>query len=309
MKTIIEQMCLDAETIKEKMKEIVNTNLYNSDLISLLYSFIETKESFFFGNLAYQHYIAFNGANFKEIEMLAAGIELLILSFDILDDHEDEDNGSALWMKIDRSVSLNASTTLYTISIQFINSLCTVSDFSRLALNYAIEAMQGQHDDLKNSAGTEEECLAMIKHKSGSLIAMPCVLGTMLACGEYNKTVENYSYWLGIVKQIENDYYGLFNIECSDINKNRNNLVLLYLKRKFNPMSVSILNIMNSKREYQLLLSDINLFKQKLWEAGVTQYVSIMIRLYEDKIMTELNKLNIKLEFFNYKSLNEGAPL
>ncbi|MDU0814053.1 polyprenyl synthetase family protein [Bacillus siamensis] len=300
-------MCLDAETIKEKMKEIVNDNLYNSDLISLLCSFIDTKDSFLFGNLAYQHYIAFHGENFKEIELLAAGIELLILSFDILDDHEDEDNDSALWMKIDRSVSLNASTSLYTISLHLINSLCTVSEFSQLALKYALEAMQGQHDDLRNVAETEEECLEMIKHKSGSLTAMPCVLGTMLASGEYNETVENYSYLLGIVKQIENDYYGLFNKERSDINKKRNNLVLLYLKRKFNPMSVLILKIMNSNQEYQLLLSDKDAFKQKLWDAGVIQYISIMIKLYEDKIMNELNKINIEIELLHYKSLNEGT--
>lgn len=287
-------MCLDAETIKGKMKEIVSVNLYNLDLIGTLGSFIDSKESFLFGNLAYNHYIAFNGDNRAEIELLAAGIELLILSFDILDDHEDEDNDSAPWMKIDRSVSLNASTSLYTISLQLICSLQPIAKFSQLPLKYALEAMQGQHDDLRNLAETEEECLEMIKHKSGSLTAMACVLGTLLGSGEYNETVENYSYFLGIIKQIENDYYGLFNEERSDIRKKRNNLIYLYLKRKFNPMSVTILNLINSKKDYQVLLSDKNKFKKKLWDAGVTQYISIMIKLYEDKITQELSKLNIK---------------
>ena len=43
MKTIIEQMCLDAETIKEKMKEIVEEKINNPHLKDTLQTFINEK--------------------------------------------------------------------------------------------------------------------------------------------------------------------------------------------------------------------------------------------------------------------------
>ena len=94
--------------------------------------------------------MAFDGEHYSDITLLASGIELLILAFDIFDDIEDEDNLDKEWMKIDQSISLNAATSLYSISLQVICELKTNSDFPRLAMKYALNAMQGQHNDLEN---------------------------------------------------------------------------------------------------------------------------------------------------------------
>ena len=77
-------------------------------------------------------------------------------------------------------------------------------------MEYILQSSQGQHDDLSDKPVTENECLDMIKRKSGSLTALSCVLGTMLATGKFNPTVESYALQLGIALQIENDYRGLF---------------------------------------------------------------------------------------------------
>lgn len=108
------------------------------------------KNHFAFGVLAFKHYVAFDGEHYSDITLLASGIELLILAFDIFDDIEDEDNLDKEWMKIDQSISLNAATSLYSISLQVICELKTNSDFPRLAMKYALNAMQGQHNDLGN---------------------------------------------------------------------------------------------------------------------------------------------------------------
>lgn len=242
-------MCLDADLIKGKMKEIVEEKINNPHLKDTLHTFINEKNHFAFGVLAFKHYMAFNGEHYSDIALLASGIELLILAFDIFDDIEDEDNLDKAWMKIDQSVSLNAATSLYSMSLQVICELKTNSDFPRLAMKYALNAMQGQHNDLRNFPETEDECLQMIKQKSGSLTAMSAVLGTMLASGEFNEEIENYSYKIGIIKQIENDYYGLFNKNRSDIRKGRKTLILLFLKRRFNAASEEILDLMNAEAE------------------------------------------------------------
>ncbi|WP_045511483.1 polyprenyl synthetase family protein [Bacillus amyloliquefaciens] len=292
-------MCLDADLIKGKMKEIVEEKINNPHLKDTLHTFINEKNHFAFGVLAFKHYMAFNGEHYSDIALLASGIELLILAFDIFDDIEDEDNLDKAWMKIDQSVSLNAATSLYSMSLQVICELKTNSDFPRLAMKYALNAMQGQHNDLRNFPETEDECLQMIKQKSGSLTAMSAVLGTMLASGEFNEEIENYSYKIGIIKQIENDYYGLFNKNRSDIRKGRKTLILLFLKRRFNAASEEILDLMNAEAEtsyHSFLVDNKKNFEDLLFKAGVNQYVSMLIKMYEEEITTSIKKLNIMIE-------------
>lgn len=216
---VIEQICLDSVRIKEKMKEIVSQKIMNQDLERYLQNFIESKDTFEFADLALHHYLAFNGQDQKAIELLAAGIELLILSFDIYDDLEDQDNGSAVWMKIDSSIALNAVTALYTLSIQVMCQASHEPEFSQEILNFALQSIQGQHDDIVNAPQTEEACLEMIKNKSGALTALPCVMGVMLATGKYHPIVASYSYELGIIAQIENDYKGLFYLNNDFVQK------------------------------------------------------------------------------------------
>lgn len=298
MKTIIEQICLDAETIKEKMKEIVREKVDNLHLEETLLTFINEKKHFSFGILAFQHYVAFKGTHSSEITQLATGIELLILAFDIFDDIEDEDNSNKAWMQTDHAISLNAATSLYSISLQTICELESNIEFSQYAIKYALNAMQGQHNDLRNFPETEEECLRMIKQKSGSLTAMSAVLGAMLASGEFNEAIENYSYKIGMIKQIENDYYGLFDKSRSDIKKKKRTLINLFLNRQFNSASKKVLNMMNSKNSYYSLISDRDYFEELLSKAGVRQYVLMLIKIYENEINNEIEKLNIRINLW-----------
>lgn len=66
---------------------------------------------------------------------------------------------------------------------------------------------------------TEDESLEVIRLKCGSLIALANVAGVLLATGEYNETVERYSYYKGIIAQISGDYYVLLSGNRSDIEK------------------------------------------------------------------------------------------
>lgn len=288
---VIEQMCLDSVRIKEKMKEIVSQKIMNQDLERYLQNFIESKDTFEFADLAFHHYLAFNGQDKKAIEWLAAGIELLILSFDIYDDLEDKDNVNAVWMKIDPSIALNAVTALYTLSIQVMCQASHEPEFSQRILNFALQSIQGQHDDIVNAPQTEEACLEMIKHKSGSLTALPCVMGVMLATGKYHPIVASYSYELGVIAQIENDYQGLYYLNNDFIQK-KNTLAYLYLNKRFNEASIEILRWYENA-ELFLSLKPKHI-KEKLTEAGVVQYLLVMKHLSLQKLKKEIAKLELQ---------------
>lgn len=288
---VIEQICLDSVRIKEKMQEIVSKKIMNQDLERYLQSFIESKDTFEFADLALHHYLAFDGQDQKAIELLAVGIELLILSFDIYDDLEDKDNGNAAWMKIDSSIALNAVTALYTLSIQVMCQASHEPEFSQEILNFALQSIQGQHDDIVNAPKTEEACLDMIKNKSGALTALPCVMGVMLATGKYHPIVANYSYELGIMSQIDNDYKGLFYLN-NDFVQKKNTLAYLYLNKQFNDASVELLNLYQKPEEFVSM--DTKALKQKLTEAGVIQYLLVMKHLSLQKIKKEMSQLKLE---------------
>ncbi|MED3514298.1 polyprenyl synthetase family protein [Bacillus subtilis] len=272
------------------MKEIVSQKIMNQDLERYLQNFIESKDTFEFADLALHHYLAFNGQDQKAIELLAAGIELLILSFDIYDDLEDQDNGSAVWMKIDSSIALNAVTALYTLSIQVMCQASHEPEFTQEILNFALQSIQGQHDDIVNAPQTEEACLEMIKNKSGALTALPCVMGVMLATGKYHPIVASYSYELGIMSQIDNDYKGLFYLN-NDFVQKKNTLAYLYLNKQFNDASVELLSLYQKPEEFVSL--DTKALKQKLTEAGVIQYLLVMKHLSLQKIKNEMSQLKL----------------
>lgn len=288
---VIEQMCLDTIRIKEKMKDIVSQKIMNQDLNHYLQDFIGSKDTFEFADLAFHHYLAFNGQDKKAIELLAAGIELLILSFDIYDDLEDKDNRNAVWMKIDSSIALNAVTALYTLSIQVMCQASHEPEFSQEILNFALQSIQGQHDDIVNAPQTEETCLDMIKNKSGALTALPCVMGVMLATGKYHPIVASYSYELGIMSQIDNDYKGLFYLN-NDFVQKKNTLAYLYLNKQFNDASVELLNLYQKPEEFVSM--DTKALKQKLTEAGVIQYLLVMKHLSLQKIKKEMSLLKLE---------------
>lgn len=288
---VIEQICLDSVRIKEKMKEIVSQKIMNHDLERYLQNFIESKDTFEFADLALHHYLAFNGQDKKAIELLAAGIELLILSFDIYDDLEDKDNRNAVWMKIDSSIALNAVTALYTLSIQVMCQASHEPEFSQKILNFALQSIQGQHDDIVNAPKTEEACLEMIKNKSGALTALPCVMGVMLATGKYHPIVASYSYELGIMSQIDNDYKGLFYLN-NDFVQKKNTLAYLYLKKQFNDASVELLSLYQKPEEFVSI--NTKALKQKLTEAGVIQYLLVMKHLSLQKIKKEMSQLKLE---------------
>lgn len=283
---------LDHDKIKQKMNHFIDDEIPNGDLNQTLRSFVDAKDHLHFSELVFYHYFSFGGTDTDKAETLGAGIELLILSFDIFDDLEDEDSPDEPWMRMNRAVALNAATALYTLSIKVISCVSNEPVFLHKLMEYTLQSMQGQHDDLSNRPATEDECLDMIKRKSGSLTALPCVLGTMLATGEFNPTVEEYACQLGIAAQIENDYKALFYNSKSDIAKKKRTLAYLYLTRKFNQASIDLLNIFEDEDKFTDI--EIKCYKEKLKAAGVTQYMYVMNQLAIQKFKKGIAGLELE---------------
>ena len=230
-----------SKIVKQQMIQTITSCVTNFDLKNLLLSFLEKKQELPFSQLTLIHHQSFSGRD-EEIVQLAAAVELLILSFDMLDDLEDLDNVDEPWMKIDHPIALNAATTLYTLSKLAVLSLHSSNKLQILEafMKFSVQAMEGQHVDLNNTVLTEAECLDVMKKKSGSLIALASVSGMLLA-GENFPIVEEYSYQLGIAAQIDNDFRDLFNPLKNDVSTQKKSLAYLYLQKKYNHHAVDLL--------------------------------------------------------------------
>lgn len=282
------------------MMQIITSQIKNSELKNLLISFVNTKQMMNFGQLAIVHHKAFGGKD-PEILQLAASIELLILSFDIFDDLEDLDNMQEPWMQIDHSIALNAATTLYTLSQQTILTLSSPYKHQILTalLQFSVQAMEGQHDDLENTISNEEECLNVMKRKSGSLTALASVCGMLLANANYPE-VEEYSYQIGIAAQTDNDFRDLFNPQKNDVSVHKKSLALLYLQKGYNEHAREVLAFFESNRDIKNEFGSFENYKQKLVDAGVAQYLNVIKQISINRATRIIEGLNIDLDHIEY---------
>ncbi|WMT29862.1 polyprenyl synthetase family protein [Bacillus aerius] len=280
---------LENTKIKQKMSDFIQHAVRQNDLQKLLLEFTDIKNEFPFGQLAYQHYEAFGGQDEQAITKLAAGIELLILSADILDDIEDQDNDSYPWMKCQSGIAINAANVLFVTSLFIFSKLDYATELQNSVHSYTSLSMQGQHMDMTLVPKNESDCLKIMRLKAGSLFVLPCVLGVKLATGSFEKVVEEYAYYLGMVEQLENDYVGLFKKNNIDF-KRMQTLPFLYLKNEFNPSSSDLLRYFKS--EDKSFGSEE--LKDKLKESGVQQYVFIMRNLLINKFKQTIKKLHLE---------------
>ncbi|MDQ0229775.1 polyprenyl synthetase family protein [Metabacillus malikii] len=281
------------EIVKQQMQQLITSHINNLEQKDLLLSFLNAKQHMNFGRLAIVHHQVFGGRD-PEIFRLAAAIELLVLSFDMFDDLEDMDNFAEPWMKIDRAIALNTATTLYSLSQQSILSLTSENKqrILHLFLSSAIKAMDGQHEDLRNTATTEAEMLDVIKRKSGTLISLATVSGMLLA-NEFHPEVKEYSYHIGIAGQIDNDVRDLFNDEKRTKAIGRTTLATLFLQKGYNKHSEELVVFFNSGKTISDEFGSIKSYKQKLADAGVLQYLNVLKQVSINRAFKQIEKLDL----------------
>ncbi|GFN33121.1 polyprenyl synthetase family protein [Paenibacillus xylaniclasticus] len=198
----------------EVIKSSISRAFHEPELKSLVEQFVEYKqtEGSSFGQLAALHCRMFGGDE-QHAAAAAAAVDLMILSLDIYDDLQDQDNDTVPWSKISPALALNAAIGLQALSVEVLMSLPSSIDRKAAAvdaLNQGIlGAVNGQHADLLNKPLSEEESLQMIADKAGSLVAASCLVGTALMTDEHHDIVIQYGRAIGVTAQLNNDVAGI----------------------------------------------------------------------------------------------------
>lgn len=255
--------------------------MIGEELKELLQSFKEEKEAvgYSFGTLCVIHYEEYADTFNEDIYKIGAAIELLILSFDIIDDLQDNDT-NYIWTKTPR-FSLNAVLAMMTIASKVLRQ----SSFEHRELafqiieQYTLLSINGQQLDLLNICQDESSYLQMITQKSGSLMAMSCLAGFILAQGKTSAEVEEYATALGVIQQIKNDIQDLkeWNLKNDLLNK-KYSLPIIYIFSLQNEISKKLEGYYNKDEPLGILADNLT----KLIEnTGAISYALAIKNLYK----------------------------
>lgn len=295
--------------IKTKLYEIMIDNAHNilndGELKDQLIQYIcfKNKEDYLFGELLILHYSMYQDVYNDDIYQVAAAIELLILSLDILDDIEDQDNYNVPWVS-NQNLSINIATCLIFLcnKIIFKTSLTHKEKALKLLNDYCISSTEGQHIDLLNNILTEKEYIHMITLKSGSLAELSCLIGTVLANPDKKDAVMKYAKYLGIIGQIKNDMDGIVNREKNDLLLRKKTLPIIYLLStnvRFENREKLNNYYQVKKRNLELSISN-NEIRKMLEESGANLYIEVIQQLYRNRTESIIKTLIINERFKQY---------
>lgn len=280
--------------INESLDIIIeNDAMLGDELKTMLKSFKEEKvvTGYSFGKLCFWHYEAFVDCLNDDIYKVAAAIELLILSYDIIDDLQDKDS-DYIWSKTPE-LALNVALAMLVMSSKTIHS--TTFEHKNMALRllqeYALRSISGQQLDVLNDCRDEQSYLQMIDQKSGSLTAMSCVIGEVLAKGEMTAEIEEYGKYIGIIQQIKNDIQGLKTWgPKNDLINKKYSLPIIYLMSQNNSVSKYVINYYNKDI---VTFLDKNAIENELKNGGAIRYAITMKNLYKLKALNNLENVAI----------------
>lgn len=290
-----------SDVIRTSIFSIVHAQIEQQELKEQLlqYADYQSKNGFSFGELLILHYDMFNGPKTEEIYKVAAAVELLILSFDILDDIEDNDSLDKPW-SIEPSLALNVTTTLLFVSAKVMvdTSLPNKDEAIAILLKYALRSINGQHKDLLNHCKTEADYIEMTLEKSGSLTKLACLIGAALATKDYPEEVEKYAGVIGLIGQINNDLVDITTWEDkNDLVHKKYTLPIIYLLNSEDNSLQMIRDYYDGKVEVSEIIEKQRFIDKKFIETGAITYTEIIKRVQQNKVFGEVKKLQVNQEY------------
>ncbi|MDF2947950.1 MAG: Polyprenyl synthetase [Bacillales bacterium] len=293
------------DKISKEMMKIINNENYDEHMESKINQYInfKTYSGLTFGKLAVFHYRMYGGSK-EEIYKIAGIVELLILTFDIIDDLQDQDNFSTPWSKDDNAITLNIAIALFSLCNKSISMLedygygdkRIVDLYQRLCM----ESINGQYLDVRNVIHTEEDYINMVCKKSGSLTSLACMLGASFA--DVNqaelKIISDYSIILGLIAQINNDIIDIQRMDDkNDILYRKRTLPFIYILGGANKSSKEVLKFLElDTTEIKANLPNI---VEEIKKSGAIEYAKVISYINKTKAISIINKLNINSDSMN----------
>ncbi|MBU5445361.1 polyprenyl synthetase family protein [Paenibacillus sp. MSJ-34] len=237
------------------------------------------------------------GGSSPHLDRTAAITEMIMLAADIADDLQDQDNKDKLWMQYRQEYVINGVLALLmgavAESAELTNGKGGPVTLTREISRILLESLNGQFADLEQNVTTEQQYIAMVYQKSGSLIHLACYMG-YAELGLDSKaagTMKEIAYYSGIIAQLENDLKDLLRFDMkNDILRKKRTLPILYLLS-----AEESFPYMKQYYEGKLTQSDLLAKKQEcidyINDSGCMEYSKIIQTLHRQKAAELLESL------------------
>jgi competence protein ComQ len=270
------------EQVEHELGLLIDQYVESADLKRLFELFIEQKkrEQSVWGMLTiYSHRML--GGDSPVIFRAAAISELLLLLLDIIDDLQDQDNHSMPWMACAPAYTLNIVLSIFAAVI---GELGKLSIDSSKASKLLMTSINGQQADISRAVVTEQDYVAMVFNKSGSLLQLACYMGYGLIPNlddQSMEQIEELANIIGMISQLENDIRDVVRWDKkNDIWQRKHTLPTIYLL-SFSNEELPILN-----QYYEGIVSEQQFLEHKqecldyIHSSGCVDYGRVIQTLY-----------------------------
>jgi competence protein ComQ len=260
------------------------------------YAFYHEKNDFPFGALAVLHHDMLKGEN-KSINQIAAAVELIILSFNILDDWQDRDNDRPPWMKDEgQALTIENGCLILAMSVLY-HHLGKESQPLRRLIQFINCSIQGQFSDLEDRPRNEDDYLRMIQQKSGSLTAMACLAGA-LSSGHVHPDdldyIEHYALAMGVTAQLQNDLDDVLHLDRkNDLLQRKHTLATMYLSDHPSEKGRKIKGYYDHSLSKEQLLSEKEPLEAWINASGVVFYTKAMKAMQQNRAEKYIDRLRV----------------
>lgn len=164
-----------------------------------------------------------------------------------------------------------------------------------ILLKYGLRSINGQHMDLLNMCRNETDYIKMTLEKSGSLVALACLVGVVLATNDYPEEIVVYSELIGLIGQINNDLMDIriWN-EKNDLINKKFTLPIIYLLNCKDDELQFIPDYYDNKLDVSEIVKNQELIDHKFIDTGAIVNTEVIKKIHQDKAVTEIKKLNIE---------------
>ena len=289
--------------VESVMLQVIHRHVTPPALRDLMESYVAYKmtENTVFGELALLHYSMFGGVS-EERYAGAAAIEFLVLALDIFDDLQDQDNDRVPWMKHNHAQSMNTAIGFLALSTKAI----TDTNFDNDRKSIAVELLQhrlnqsvgGQYIDVDNSITEEDECLAMMRAKSGALVACACQLGCVLATGALNDEVGSYGELLGMSAQLRNDMEGILRWDTrNDLIHRKRTLPVLYLLDDSSSKLQVLRDYYAGQADIDQIYANKHVIMDQIEQGGCIPYTRVHIQFIQQECLAYIEGLPVDVHW------------
>jgi len=282
------------------MRSKIDQYFVQQDLRLMAATFMEYKlrGSTIFSDLVRLHYRMFGGTS-HDIEQAAAAIECMLLALDIYDDLQDKDNDVVPWSEVDPALAMNVAVGLQSLSMAMLEDAGFSNSTKNRAVRYInqaiLRAVNGQHTDLLNFINEEEDCLHMLRNKSGALVACACLVGATLVTDEYSELIAQYGQSIGVIGQIRNDMQGIQEWDVrNDLLYRKRTLPILYLLDFDHPQLHIVRSYYAGQATRDELLNHKLNIHDLIQSSGSLQYAEVILKTLQYEVKELVNRLPVE---------------